>query len=434
MIDEFVLRGDGTTGSAAAVAAAMERLGLTGLDIAPAAGDGLRVRAGGTGGAVAVHRLAAALGCSVAPPGEDWCWRPARPAPQRWAAHAPAPARRAARWVATARVPGPARSLALTAGGTAVVAYDPPRGATTPPVVQVRGGADLEEILDEYSGLAAPVAIAADASRFAAIDQDWASRGGKLPPGIRLLGLGDDGTDQRWSIGGLFGWLPGVPPRLVALTRHPFMRRTPPAGPAAATLAALERGDAIRAVVADPAAGSVSALAASKVLDDTLYQEPNLAVAGGTGTVVVASCHHLTGLPLDGGEPRWVHPPTGTFVSHWYAAASSTCGRLVAFGGNHWHDDPNLLVLDAADGTVWYALDTRSFGTRAPVRALAFHPDGWLAVGLGDGQVRHITLTGAVVAYRGIAGSLAALAFTPDGAALLVGGASLQGLRRIELG
>jgi WD40 repeat protein len=177
----------------------------------------------------------------------------------------------------------------------------------------------------------------------------------------------------------------------------------------------------------------VSALAASRVLDDTLYQEPNLAVAGGSGTVAVASCHHLTGLPLDGGEPRWVHPPNGKFVGHWYAAAASHCGQLVAFGGSHWHDDPNLLVLDAADGTVRLALDTRSFGTRAPVRALAFHPDGWLAVGLGDGQVRQVTLGGAIVAYRGIAGSLAALAFTPDGSALLVGGASLQGLRRIEL-
>ena len=171
-------------------------------------------------------------------------------------------------------------------------------------------------------------------------------------------------------------------------------------------------------------------------MDRSLYRGANFAVAADAGVAVVASPSRLVSVPLDGRPQTWAQPPESIrspISMNWYAATTSACGRFVAFGGNHWHDEPNLLVVEAATGRLHLALDTRALGTSAPVRALAFHPARWLAVGFGDGQVRHLTLTGSVVAYRGIPGGLTALAFTPDGTALLVAGGGDRGIRRVEL-
>jgi hypothetical protein len=354
--------------------------------------------------------------------------------PDGWAVDLVPGGRRTARWVATGQVPGPARSLALCADGTAVVAYDPPRGADTEPVVQVRTGTDLEQVVAEYPGLAAPVAVSPAGRRFVAAEQSWSSRTTRLDTGLRLVNPDAGGTGTHWSLRGLAGWVPGPPDRFVALNRHPFARKEPVTGPSSDVLTVLETEEISRVVLADPAGDHVEALAPSPALAEALYQEPNLAVTA--AMAVVATCNRLIGLPLDGGLPHWTQPPREHpfhFVMHWYAAATSACGRLVAFGGSHWNDDPNLLVVEAATGRLLLARDTRSLGTAAPVRAIAFHPAGWLAVGFGDGQVRHLTLTGSMVAYRGIPGGLAALAFTPDGTALLVAGGTDRGLRRVEL-
>jgi hypothetical protein len=340
--------------------------------------------------------------------------------------------RRVMRWTASHDVPGAARSLGIAVDGTAVVAYDPPRGVSGAPMVQVRTGIDLERVVATYPGVGAPVAVSPDGKRFVGADTSWSSRVSKLPHGARIVELGDGSEGVRWSLSSLFGWL--SPTDLVALTRHPFGRKSPPAGPAAETLDALEAAAGPQVVVADVATGRVTPHSAAPVLGETIYVQPNLAAVD--GLAVVASCHRLIGVPLDGGPPRWVRPPEGDdfhFVGHWYASASSACGRFVAFGSNHWKDHPNLLVVEATTGQPLLAVDTRSFGTDAAVRALAFHPTGWLAVGLGDGQVRHVTLAGSVLAYRGLPGSLSTLAFTPGAEALLLGGASQRGLRRIEL-
>jgi hypothetical protein len=320
--------------------------------------------------------------------------------------------RRTMRWTASRDVPGAARSLGIAVDGTAVVAYDPPRGVNGAPMVQVRTGTDLDSVVATYPGVGAPVAVSSDGKRFVGADTDWSSRVSKLPYGARIVELGDGSQGVRWSLGGCFGWL--SPTHLVALTRHPNARKSPPNGPAVG--------------------GQVTPHSAAPVLRETIYMQANLAVVD--GFAVVVSCYRLIGVPLDGGPPRWVRPSEGDdfhFVGHWHASAASACGRFVAFGSNHWQDHPNLLVVEAATGRPLITLDTRSLGTQAAVRALAFHPTGWLAVGFGDGQVRHVTPAGSVLGYRALPGSLSAMAFTPDGEALILGGASQQGLRRVEL-
>jgi len=257
--------------------------------------------------------------------------------------------RRVMRWTAGHDVPGAARSLGVAVDGTAVVAYDPPRGVTGAPMVQVRTGADLERIVATYPGVGAPVAVSPDGKRFAGTDTGWSSRVSKLPYGIRIVELGDGTEGVRWSLSGLFGWL--SPTHLVALTRHPFARKSPPTGPAAGTLAALEAatGPVAKAlaalepaagpqvVVADVAGERITPHSAAPVLGETIYVQPNLAVVD--GFAVVASCHRLIGVPLDGGPPRWVRPPEGDdfrFVGHWYASAASLCGRFVALIQPSW--------------------------------------------------------------------------------------------------
>jgi hypothetical protein len=391
--------------------------------------DGRRVRvdAGRRAGMLTALRLAASLGGELHDVQRDWSWRAPGPCDAP-----PPPGKGRATWTATNRVPGPANGLGVAPDGTVVVAYDPPRGVKGPPTLQVRSGEDLDAVRSEHPGLGAPVAVDRTGTWFAAGERSKPHRHDVNFPAVRTVALDPDGAGLRWCLGGDFGWLPGG--GLLALTRHPFNRKTPPVGPAAAELSTLEVDRVVRAVVADPAGTVTATLAASPVLDETLYQTANLAVVA--GFAVVASCSRVVGLPVGGGPPAWYQPPIGhphSFVSHWYAAAADPAGQLVAFGGNHWHDDPNLLILETATGVVRFAVNTTAFGTRAPVRALAFHPDGWLAAGFGDGQVRHVSLSGETVAYRGIPGSLAALAFTPDGSALLVAGASTNGLRRIEL-
>ncbi|WP_434420226.1 hypothetical protein [Nannocystis pusilla] len=54
------------------------------------------------------------------------------------------------------------------------------------------------------------------------------------------------------------------------------------------------------------------------------------------------------------------------------------------------------------------------------VTSLAWHPRGWLAVATRAGLVAHIHLSGAIQVYRGADRAIEALAFTRDGASLLV--------------
>jgi hypothetical protein len=384
-------------------------------------------------------REAAQSGAAILEPESGWRWRDEGPVPAEWAFDLPAVARRTTRWLATTEVPGPARGLAIAPDGTAVVAYDPPQRSTRPPTVLVRAGDGLEKVIARYDALNAPVAVSGDGRWFAASEQEWAVNAARIERGTSVVPLTGETAATHWTVRSLFGWLPPEgesPARLVALNRHPNDRSTPTSGPAAGDLAALETNGAIRVVVADIAADRITALAGSREVDESQYRGANFAVAARAGVAVVAAPGHLVAVPLDGRPPSWVQPPTSIrspISISWYAAAVSACDRFVAFGGNHWHDEPNLLVIEAATGRMLLALNTRALGTTAPVRALAFHPARWLAVGFGDGQVRHLTLTGSVVAYRGLPGSLAALAFTPDGTGLLAAGTTDRGIRHIAL-
>jgi hypothetical protein len=387
----------------------------------------------GSAGLLTLHAVAAPLGAEIYDPSRDWRWRDHGGVPVDLPVNLGPSGRRAKRWIATADVPGPARSLSIAADGTAVVGYDPPRGGGLP-IVQVRTGDDLDHVVATHRGLGAPVVLSPDGRLFAAAETGSSSRTSRIPRGVSIVDTTGAAAGTGWSLGRLFGWR--SPTELVGLTRHQFYRWEPATGPAATALDALAATATIQLVVADVAGERVTEVCAAPVLAETLYREANLTVAATGHYAVVASCNRLVGVPLAGGPPVWVEPPEGDgfhFVAHWYAAAASACGRFVAFGGNHWRDDPNLLVVEPATGRRVLALDTRSLGTPAAVRALAFHPTGWLAVGFGDGQVRHLTLAGSMLGYRGLPGSLSALAFTPAGDALVLGGASPRGLCRVAL-
>ena len=200
------------------------------------------------------YRRAAERGAAILDQRTGWCWRDEGPVPAGWAFDLPPAGRRATRWLATADIPGPARGLAIAPDGTAVVAYDPPRGSTRPPTVLVRTGTDLEKVTATFEALSAPVAVSGDGQWFAAAEQEWPSTDNRIEHGTSVVSLAAGTVGTHWAVRSLFGWLPpdaGSPARLVALNRHPFGRKTPVTGPAADDLAALEEGDAVRVVVAD---------------------------------------------------------------------------------------------------------------------------------------------------------------------------------------
>ncbi|PKK14996.1 MAG: hypothetical protein BUE48_007570 [Thermomonospora sp. CIF 1] len=117
-----------------------------------------------------------------------------------------------------------------------------------------------------------------------------------------------------------------------------------------------------------------------------------------------------------------------------FASAPGPRGRLVVrIADNALPEDVNLTVLDTATGRVVLALDTRELGSDKAPNALCFHPSGWLAVGFGDGRVAHVTMTGSSTVYRAVSRAISALAFTSDGARLLVGGSDPRGLCAVEL-
>lgn len=127
----------------------------------------------------------------------------------------------------------------------------------------------------------------------------------------------------------------------------------------------------------------------------------------------------------------WERPPAKTVVE-WsgYSLALDPTGAFLALGGISAHG-PDLLVLDAHSGAIKAharlcdmierasVSTTRSSG----VRALAFHPAGWLAAATNAGVLAELRDSGQVSAFRAATRSIEAIAFYDEGRSMVVGGA-----------
>jgi len=373
----------------------------------------------------------------------------------------PGPGRRAKKWLLPDG-PGAVRSISVAEDGTCAIAYEAPRHAPDSDCeVHVRSGPDLQAQVARYEALRAPVALTRDGRRLAAAETVPPGSERTSPsPGVRVIEVGDGTEGVHWPLQALFGWTPSGE-TLVALTRRPGMRppvMSPVIPPAAVVddLLGLERDAKARLVAADVVRAEVAALDRHRVLGGTLYQGAQLAVTGDGAVAIVHTSDYgvysrLVGFSVATGELVWSQPALTEkkrlFREPCRAAATSPCGRLAAFASapgprgrlvvriadNALPEDVNLTVLDTATGRVVLALDTRELGSDKAPNALCFHPSGWLAVGFGDGRVAHVTMTGSSTVYRAVSRAISALAFTSDGARLLVGGSDPRGLCAVEL-
>ncbi|WP_096331871.1 hypothetical protein [Nannocystis exedens] len=139
-------------------------------------------------------------------------------------------------------------------------------------------------------------------------------------------------------------------------------------------------------------------------------------------------------------EVLWSHQMgTGGLGYQMRALAVSPDGGHVAVGAGGKDGLRDLTVFEVDGGREVLCLPLgRMLGgagllttKTTEVTCLAWHPRGWLAVGTRAGLVVHMHLSGAIQVYRGAARAIEALAFTRDGASLLV--ASKAAIARFPL-
>jgi hypothetical protein len=109
-----------------------------------------------------------------------------------------------------------------------------------------------------------------------------------------------------------------------------------------------------------------------------------------------------------------------------YSMALHPDGRLLAVGGlaGHENHERTVVLLNSATGKA--ARDGKEWGRAlggSSIRALAWHPSGWLAAGAASGRVYHLDLGGSVRTYKGAGQGVEALLFLDGGRSLLVCGA-----------
>lgn len=109
------------------------------------------------------------------------------------------------------------------------------------------------------------------------------------------------------------------------------------------------------------------------------------------------------------------------------AIAFSPDGKTLAAGCGHDFEDGSVPLFDLATGRLLTTLDGESL---APVRALAYSPDGSLIATAsesnGGGETRFWEATTGKLLHKEFAHGLHSLAFTPEGKTLAVGGAVID--------
>jgi hypothetical protein len=155
----------------------------------------------------------------------------------------------------------------------------------------------------------------------------------------------------------------------------------------------------------------------------------HLALSPDGETLYAATERSVAAVSLDDWTIRWrtrLGDNSGPRFFTAYAMALRPDGRLLAVGGLAGYDnrERRLVLLDAATGKA--ARAGKEWGRvlgGSSIRALAWHPSGWLAAGAGSGRVHHLDLDGSVRSYKGAGQGVESLLFLDGGRSLLVCGA-----------
>ncbi|WP_223634952.1 hypothetical protein [Corallococcus sp. EGB] len=184
---------------------------------------------------------------------------------------------------------------------------------------------------------------------------------------------------------------------------------------------------------------ALATLRCQSLLPTRLLDEERCAVLSPDRSVLytATSFARISAVRIADGTLLWQRAPSrlvteGTVVA---MALDPTSNRLLTVGGGVSHD---MLVLDAASGT---ELSRHSLGTLArgitggtSTRgdAIRFRQDGLGIIGTSNGLIIELGRDGRWCAYKAGGRSLRAIAFSADGASLIVGGAE-KNLRAIAL-
>jgi tetratricopeptide (TPR) repeat protein len=358
-----------------------------------------------------VQRVAAELGWEIHDPQLDRRWRDG--GPSLALAHLPSEAPTVDH-VPGENAKGIVVSLAWREPDQLVVGYrDTVVGGPCGVDLRRADGTSLQGWEDAHP----PAVVSADGRRLAMIESDSKE--------LRVVPL-DGGAPQRWPVRAA-AWLPDWPTALVATTRPPKMRRTttsitdlPPER--AQRLRELERSSSARLVVIDVSDGSIHPLAHVELEGESFHGGAHSVVSGDGEHLLFATENVVHVFSLSDGNLRWRHRYLGGVLT---AFAATACGRAFALAGICAADPPGRVVmLDAQDGRVLVSHSARTLGTASYVDALAFHPSGWLASGLGNGSFVEISMHGEVRARSVLRGAVKAIAFSDDGAAWAAGSRS----------
>ncbi|MFY1828365.1 hypothetical protein ACN47A_20745 [Myxococcus fulvus] len=184
---------------------------------------------------------------------------------------------------------------------------------------------------------------------------------------------------------------------------------------------------------------SSSTLDCQPLLPSLLLDEETCAALSPDGEVLytATSYSRISAVRVSDGQLLWQRPPSRLVTEgtvHAMALDSST-NRLVTVGGGVDHD---TLVLDARSGDEIsrHSLEqlTRGMTTGPSTRgdAVHFREDGLGFIGTNNGLVIEIGTDGRWTAFKAGTRSHRAVAFSPDGASMILGGAE-KNLRVVPL-
>lgn len=195
------------------------------------------------------------------------------------------------------------------------------------------------------------------------------------------------------------------------------------------TFVALEvRESSIGLVAVDAETGALSPFEPHVIIGaDRDYAITRLAVtADGLHVAVVAT--------------TWLHvfsTRTGRFVRRerlhvTHVADIASHRDVTAFVALPAKDGDAILLVQLETGRILGRWSLTALGSTSYPYSAAFHPSGWLAVGFSSGDLLVLGLDGSARRFTAAKGSIGALAFTPDGNALLAAGAT-DGVLRVPL-
>jgi len=184
---------------------------------------------------------------------------------------------------------------------------------------------------------------------------------------------------------------------------------------------------------------SLATLTCEPLLPTLLLDEEVKAVLSPGRDVLYTATHYsrISAVRLSDARLLWQRPPSRlvTEGTVWDMALDPATNRLMTVGSGVSHD---MLVLDAASGDelARHSLETLARGvTKGPSTrgaTLGFRPDGLGAIVTNNGLVIELGKEGRWSAYKAGSRAFRALAFSADGASLVIGGGE-KNLRAVTL-